>query len=178
MKDSRFSLAIVNSLVDFEDYSSPVNQIIDDGNFWELTPGFRKKSDLFIRYNLGKFEDDYFQLGFEDTESFYQVVETAERFEAEPTDGDVLTLYFRLDKASNEYERKIFSLGELMGLAGGFYGALLTIGSIFISIFSERLFAGSILGRIYQIDKIAEREKVGADTKVIPSEVISPLNHI
>ncbi|CAI2386528.1 unnamed protein product [Moneuplotes crassus] len=184
MKESRFNLALVNSIVNFDDYKKPIQQVIDDGNFWELTPGIRKKSDLFIRYNLGTFEDDYFQLGFETTHDFYQVIDTTERFETESSSGDVLSLYFRLDKSTNEYERKIFSFGELLGLAGGFYGALLTIGSIFISVFSDRLYIGAVLGRIYKIDtsnakapfgnmsNLHQSESQDVATRNLPSSII------
>ena len=75
-----------------------------------------------------------------------------DRIETETDDGDILSLYFRIDKVSDTYERKIFSLGELLGLAGGFYGALLTIGSFFLSVFSDKLFIGAVLRRIYQIE--------------------------
>ncbi|CAI2387840.1 unnamed protein product [Moneuplotes crassus] len=170
MADSRFSLALVNSLVNFDNYGDPIEQIIDDGNYWELTAGFRKKSDLFIRYNVGNFEDEYFQLGFESQKDFYQVIDTKDRFEAESSSGDVLSIYFRVDKATSEYGRKIFSLGELMGLAGGFYGSLLTIGSFFITVFADKLYVAALLGRIYKIDTNVEKEHLTGKTKVNPIE--------
>ena len=74
MRDARFNIAIVNSVIDFNDYQDPVNYILDDGNFWELTPGIRKKTDLHIRYSIGTFDDNYFQVGFNQKKEFYQVV--------------------------------------------------------------------------------------------------------
>ena len=61
---------------------------------------------------------------------------------------------------SDQYERKIFALGELLGLAGGFYGTFIGIGSVIFFIFSQRLFVGAILRKIYQIDTWQEREKL------------------
>ena len=161
MKESRFSLALVNTVVDFDDYEDPINYLIDDGLFWELTPGIRKKTDIFIRNSLGTFDDNYLQVGFNEERNFYQSANSQDRFEAESSGGDVLSIYFRIDKVSDTYERKIFSLGELLGLAGGFYGALITIGSFFLSVFSEKLFVGAVLRRIYQVDTWQEREKLG-----------------
>ena len=158
MKEVRFSMSVVNTLVDLQDYKEAIKYIIDDGLFWELVPGIRKKTDVFIRENGAAFEDGYIQLGFPTEFSFYQVDSSVHNFEAEPSSGDILSIYFRYDKTTDIYERKIYSLGEVLGQAGGFYGALLGIGSVLIFIFSERLFVSSVLKKIYQIDTWQERE--------------------
>ncbi|CAI2387803.1 unnamed protein product [Moneuplotes crassus] len=160
IKDSRFSLAIVNTVVDLKNYKEPLQYIIDDGFYWELTPNIRKKTDIFIRKNEATFQDDYIQLGFPDEREFYQVATSQDRFEAESSKGDVLSIYWRFDKTSDVYERRIYSIGDLLGQAGGFYGSFIGIGSIFLFIFSERLFVASILRKIYQIDTWQERERL------------------
>jgi hypothetical protein len=159
MKNSRFSIAIENTIVDMGNYQEPIQRIIDDGFFWELVPGFRKKTDIYIRKNTAEFEDNYIQLGFPTEKNFFQLGTHADSFESEPSEGDILTIYFRYDKVSDLYERKIFSLAELLGQAGGFYGSLLAIGALFIFIFSERLFIASVLKKIYQIDTMQEQER-------------------
>ncbi|CAI2359482.1 unnamed protein product [Moneuplotes crassus] len=160
VKASRFSMAIVNTVVDLKDYKKPVQYMIDDGLFWELVPDFRKKTDIFLRKNEASFEDNYVQLGFPKEEEFYQVAETNDRFESESSKGDMLSIYLRIDKITDTYERQIYSIGELLGQAGGFYGALVGIGSVFLFIFSERLFVSSVLRKIYQIDSWQEKEKL------------------
>lgn len=70
-----------------------------------------------------------------------------------------MTIYWRFDKTSDIYERTVYSFGKLLGQISGFYGALIGIGSVFLFIFSERLFVGSVLQKIYQIDSWQEREK-------------------
>lgn len=147
------------------DYSQPIQYLIDDGLYWELVPGIRKKADIYIRQNLAEIEDSYIQLGFKTSKKFYQVQTTSERFESESSSGDVLSIYIRYDKTSDKYERQIYSLGELVGQAGGFYGALIGLGSIFIFIFSERLFASSVLKKIYQIDSWQETEMLSGKHK-------------
>ena len=160
VKDSRFSIAFINTVIDLKDYNKPIQHVIDDGLYWELVPDIRKKTDIFLRKNEASFEDNFVQLGFPEEEEFYQIVETQSRFEAESSKGDVLSLYLRFDKTSDTYERKIFSAGELIGQAGGFYGALVGAGSLLLFIFSERLFTSSVLRKIYQIDSWQEREKL------------------
>ena len=158
MKVTRFSMAIVNTVIDLKNYENSIQNTIDDGLFWDLVPSLRKRTDIFIRKNEAEFEDKYFQLGFPQEHEFFQVVERTDSFEAESDDGDILSLYFRYDKTSDIYERQIFSFAELLGQAGGFYGALFAGGSLLIFIFSERLFVSSVLKKIYQIDTWQERE--------------------
>jgi mRNA-degrading endonuclease RelE of RelBE toxin-antitoxin system len=158
MKQARFSMAIENTVIDLKDFSEPIQHIIDDGFFWELVPGFRKKTDILIRKNEAEFEDGYVQLGFSEQHKFFQVVNSNDYFESESSSGDVLSIYFNYDKESDIYNRQIFSFAELLGQVGGFYGSLIAIGSILIFIFSERLFAASILKKIYQIDAWQEKE--------------------
>ena len=159
MKDARFTMAIENSVVDMQDYTQPIKGVINDANFWELVPGLRKKTDIYIRKSQAEIQDDYIQLGFPEDEEFYQVVQKVDSFESETPEAEILTLYFRYDKTSEIYARQIFSLAELLGQAGGFFGALLAIGSVMIFIFSERLFVASILRKIYQIDTWQETER-------------------
>ncbi|CAI2385568.1 unnamed protein product [Moneuplotes crassus] len=158
IKKSRFSIAIVNAIVNLKDYKNPIQHMIDDGLYWELIPNFRKKTDIFLRKNEASFEDNYVQLGFPQEAEFYQVAETTDRLESESTEGDMLSIYLRIDKITDIYERQIYSIGELLGQTGGFYGALIGFGSLFLTIFSERLFVSSVLRKIYQIDSWQEKE--------------------
>jgi len=168
MKQSRFSLAIENTVINMKDYKNGVQRIIEDGLYWEVVPSMRKKSNILIRKNEAVFEDSYVQLGFPDENDFYQVVDHLETFEAETDEGEILTIYFRFDRVSDIYERQIYSFAELIGQAGGFYGAVLAISGFMISLFTERLFVSSILRRIYQIDSWQERIKYenNSSTKV------------
>ena len=98
LNNLRFSMAIVNTVVDLKNYEEPIQYVIDDGFYWELLKGIRKKTDIFIRHNEATFEDSYIQMGFPTQKSFYQVVDSESRFESESDEGDVLTVYFRFDK--------------------------------------------------------------------------------
>ena len=83
MKDARFSLAIENTVVNMKNYTSALKGFINDGFFWELVPGLRKKTDINIRKNEAEFDDGYIQLGFPDKMEFYQVKESSNSFESE-----------------------------------------------------------------------------------------------
>ena len=67
-------MAIVNSFVDFNDYSSPLGHNIDDGNYWDIVPGYNKKTDILIQRNFGNFQDGFFVYDQNKTNYFYQVL--------------------------------------------------------------------------------------------------------
>ena len=76
----RFSIGIVNTIVDIEDYSQAIQYMIDDGLYWDLMSGIRKRTDIYIRKNKAQFDDNYVQLGFITEQSFYQVVQSVSSF--------------------------------------------------------------------------------------------------
>ena len=104
---------------------------------------------------------------------------------------NIVSVYFRLDSYFDNYSRRIYSLGDLLGQVGGLYSSILIIGALFVGIFSERLFVSSILRKIYQIDKMRDDEiwrayansKGKISTQQIPSKfehgkIIHYQNHL
>jgi len=165
LNKGKFSLAIVNTVLDFKNYDDPIQYVIDDSFHWEFYPNIRKKTELFIRKNQATFKDEILQSWSSKNSEFFQVIDSKDSFESVSTEGDVLSIYWRYDKVSDVYERKVYTLGDLLGQAGGFFGSLIAIGSLFLSIFSSRLFVSSILKKIYQIDTWQERERLDPDLK-------------
>ena len=47
--------------------------------------------------------------------TFYQVQNTKEQIELEDTDQQIASVYIRLDSQYDIYERRIYSVGELLG---------------------------------------------------------------
>ena len=158
MKQTQFTLIISNNYLDFDNYVQPVQNYFDDRFFWDLAPGLRKKVDIFVRKNGANFIDDFIQLGQSTDDSFYQVSSMRESIVIEDTDLQIISVFFRLDSNYDNYSRRVYSFGDLMGQSGGLYSAVFMLGGVFISIFSERLFVSSILHKIYQIDEIRDNE--------------------
>ena len=50
-------MALINSFVNFKEYSNALGYNIDDGNYWDLVPGYDKKTDIFVQRNYGNFLD-------------------------------------------------------------------------------------------------------------------------
>ena len=62
-------------------------------------------------------------------------------------------MYLRIDNNYDIYERKIYSVMELLGDIGGLQGSLYMIGLFVIGFFSRRLFISAIMKNIYQVRK-------------------------
>lgn len=63
-----------------------------------------------------------------------------------------------MDKYYSAFERRIYSIGDLLGQAGGLYGTSLIIGAFFVSAVANRLFVSSILNKIYMLDSGREKD--------------------
>jgi hypothetical protein len=60
-----------------------------------------------------------------------------------------MALYIRLDKSYDIYERKVYSLLDLLGDIGGLKESVLLIGFLMVDFFSERLLVSSIMRKMY-----------------------------
>ena len=153
MKQAQLTFLVSNNFIDFNNYTQAVQNYLDDNYFWDLAPGLLKKTDIFIKKNSISFVDDFVQLGQSTNQDFYQVNAMRESILIEGSDLQIMGVYFRLDSNYDQYFRRVYSVGDLFGQTGGLYSVLFIIGSIFVGLFTDRLFVSSILRKIYQIDQ-------------------------
>lgn len=66
------------------------------------------------------------------------------------SDQEFVAAYLSLDTVSIKTSRRVRSFFDMLGAVGGVYNSLFLVGMIFVSIFSERLFIGGIISKIYQ----------------------------
>lgn len=67
-----------------------------------------------------------------------------------PDNGLIASVFIRYDQRYNTYNRKVYSIMELLGDIGGLQQALVTIGFMFVTFFSRRIFISQIMREIYQ----------------------------
>ena len=158
-----------------DNFVQPVQYFLDDSFFWDLSPGLRKKTDVFVQKNEAILIDEFLQLGQSQQVQFYKIERTREQNLIEDTDLQIVSVYIRLDSNFDSYSRRVYSFGDLLGQTGGMYSAVVFLGAVFVGIFSERLFVSSILRKIYQIDQsrdneirkeIIEKKTLGSKNKV------------
>jgi hypothetical protein len=151
-------MAVGNSYFDMNNYTQPASIYLDGQFFWDMMPGFRKKTDIFVKRNSAELSDDFIQLGQNKEIEFYQIENYREQTELEGSDLQFASVYISYDPYHDEYNRKVYSVGDLLGQVGGIYEFMLVSGMLLVSIFSERLFVSAILNKIYQIDKARDEE--------------------
>ena len=144
---------VSNAYFDTSNFDQPIQYFLDDSFFWDLTLGFRKKTDIFVQKNEATLIDEYLQLGQSQNLYFYKIQRLREQIVLEDTDLQIASVYIRLDSNHDTYTRRVYSFGDLLGQTGGLYSAVFFLGAVFVGIFSERLFVSSILHKIYQIDQ-------------------------
>lgn len=119
-----------------------------------MLPGFRKKTDIWVKENEGEIDDSLVQIYTKKKLNFLQVENWREILELEdPDDKEFISIYLSVDKEYSVFERKVMTFADLLGNLGGLYEIGLIVGSLTIGIFSERLFVSSIIHKIYQLDK-------------------------
>ena len=64
-------------------------------------------------------------------------------------DDEPLAMYIRFDNHYDIYERKVYSILELLGDVGGLQQAVTIIGYLLVGFFTHRLFISSIMKHIY-----------------------------
>ena len=158
LTNARVQMAIINSYIDFSDYSTPLRHNIDDGNYWDLVPGYNKKTDIFVQRNYGDFQDGVFVYDDQITNFFYQIINTKDRFELESsTDKILLQTYFRRDDERVEYRRKVYTLLDALGKIGGIFKIVAAVFDLILLLFVENLFYSHMISRLYQLEDNHER---------------------
>jgi len=152
LDQAQVALYYNNFYFDANDYTSPVKRYIDDKIWFKIMPRVRNDADIFVRRNSFSLQDNYIQITGEEEGSFISISgqrETIDDYE----DGDqkMVRIYFRVDPIVDQYERKIYSGGDLLAQVGGVFSFLQGIGAVLVVIFSERLLVAALAGKLYQV---------------------------
>ncbi|CDW88099.1 accessory gland protein [Stylonychia lemnae] len=151
-----FNFAFVNTFYDLTDFepNQQIKPFIDDSLFFEIESSRSKKNNFYIQQQEAQLEDDFVQFGQSKNIIFHQV--SNNRFydnQYKKEQGYVVAVFLRYDNRYDVYERKIYSLLELLGDIGGLQGALMGIGFLLVGFISSRMFISDIMHKIYQVRK-------------------------
>lgn len=139
-------------MFDFNDFEDPIKTFVDDSIFFELESDRAKKVNFFTMKSEAELEDDYLQLGQQENLEFFNVQNMREY--EDKFGGSYINFYIRYDSQYNIYERKIYSIMDLLGDIGGLAESLYILGMLFVGFISHRLFISSILRRVYQVRRL------------------------
>ena len=69
--------------------------------------------------------------------------------QTEATDPELLRLWVLQDSNEDLYERRVYSIMDLIGQLGGFFEMLLIIGGVLINSFREKAYLYSVFNKLY-----------------------------
>lgn len=163
-----------NFYFDSDDYDDPIKRYIDDKIWWTIMPKIRKDADIFVRRNYISLNDGFVQITGEEKDSFISVSgqrETIDDYEV--GDQKLIRVYFRIDNIVDNYERQVYSSGDLLAQIGGVFSFFKAIGAILVFIFSERLLVAALASKLYQV---YDDKKDGAKPNSYAGDEDDPLN--
>ncbi|CDW71369.1 UNKNOWN [Stylonychia lemnae] len=100
----KFNVALVNSIIDFNDYDQTKKSFIDDSIFWDIESDKYKKSNMYIQKQEANLQDDFLQLGQFEAFSFSQVSNIREYDDQySALEGTLIALYLRFDYRYDVY---------------------------------------------------------------------------
>ncbi|CDW91266.1 UNKNOWN [Stylonychia lemnae] len=166
-----FSLAFINTYFDFFNFreQNPIRKFIDDQFFLELESSKIKKANIYFQVQKGNLQDEYIQFGQYEEIEFHQLKNFRQYDKGYTNDeGHIVALYMRLDNEYDLYNRKIYSILELLGDIGGLYRALSAIGIFIVAQIASTLFFSDVMTKIYQVfDNNGELSKQNNNTEEV-----------
>jgi hypothetical protein len=103
------------------------------------------------------------QLGQKVEDEYFQVVNIRQYDDIySDKDGYVVAVYLRSDRMFDKYERQVYDTLTFLGDIGGLTEALISIGTLIVGFFTQKMFMSKIVRKIYHIRKYdsIESEKV------------------
>ncbi|CAI2384122.1 unnamed protein product [Moneuplotes crassus] len=146
-------IGITNSYVDLNDYNDPIKYYIDDTFYWETFSNLRLKIDAELQKNEGSFQDSLFQLYEPDSKEFFQMTKGKESLIPQDNTEEFFTFYIRTDQVRKIIDRKVYSIGDLIGQIGGIFEILHLGGAIITFLVAEKLSTAAIASTLYFVDK-------------------------
>jgi hypothetical protein len=113
--------------------------------------GIVNKVDIELQKNYGVFQDSLLQLFQPSEQSFYQLFKGRESTILSNSEGEFMTIYLRTDEMYQFYDRKVYSIGDLVGQIGGFFEIIKSLGALMTFFIAQRLFSATLANNLYQI---------------------------
>ena len=151
MEGGMFSLTIINSYVDFDDYENVVKTFNDESFYYKLRKGITKEPEILVRKNYVTLNDEFFQMGQTEHKEFYSAENTKTDFDLDPNEYLYARMSIRMEAREDTYERTVFSVFDYTGLIGGVFEIFEVVGGIFVGYFTKNWFMFCILSSLYQV---------------------------
>jgi len=111
---------------------------------------YSKLTNIFVKQNSIELSDTHLKQFLPPNEdTYFQVENSRELFQTIDYKKTLASVYFRFDTKFDNFQREIYSISDLLEDVGGFQSSIIFLGALLVGIFSERLFYGSLIEKIY-----------------------------
>lgn len=148
----KVGIAVSDYYFDVQDYDNPVKiNVVNDYEF-SLIGGFTKSVQMKIRVNEVTDAKNPFPMTSAESYKFYSVGDVSVDAAADVNESPFEAL-FVLDSKYNKIERKVYTLGDMLGQIGGMHDILLLMGTLAVGVFTTKIYTASLLSNLYQVEK-------------------------
>jgi len=102
--------------------------------------------------------DSFFQFGNPVEEKFYSIGSFRDEFDIKAGTKEYFHLVLYQDSNSDQYERRVYSIMDVIGQLGGFFEVLIIFGGFLVNSFSVRIFYYSLFNKLYHISDKNKKE--------------------
>ena len=139
---------------DLDDYETPIKAYFNDKYEYYGDSNMTKEVSFYIQQNEAILNDNYLSInGQEEVEKFISI---GDYHTSTITRNPAHVFKMSLSKSDHyfSYERNVYTILDFLGDLGGIYEIFMTLGYMFVTLFTSTAFYYSILPKIYQVDTI------------------------
>eukprot|EP00343_Euplotes_focardii_P000602 CAMPEP_0205799862 /NCGR_PEP_ID=MMETSP0205-20121125/1323_1 /ASSEMBLY_ACC=CAM_ASM_000278 /TAXON_ID=36767 /ORGANISM="Euplotes focardii, Strain TN1" /LENGTH=202 /DNA_ID=CAMNT_0053061979 /DNA_START=484 /DNA_END=1093 /DNA_ORIENTATION=+ len=158
MNGAFLSVALSNYFFDVGNYDRPINPTYQNDFQYAFIPGFTVEKHVKVRVNQAV---DYTNTWAEynPTDHTYYSVDTVDSIlQAEQSDQDLMRIIVFLDSKYTLTERQVYTFADMLGKAGGFMGAILSISRVFAYLFTSKFYSMTLLTYFYKVEKFENED--------------------
>ncbi|CAI2363423.1 unnamed protein product [Moneuplotes crassus] len=149
-RDIDVTVIVSSKYFDFDDYDTPIKQIIDDKFYFRMSSGMRKYGRLYVKRSTVSLSDSIFPFSSEKQQSFLSIDDYQQDGETrDDTDPFLMNFEFRQDPTVDSYERRVYSILDLFGQLGGFFEVLVIFGGALVHYFASQMYNYSLFSQLY-----------------------------
>ena len=150
---------VCTTYFDFDDYSQPIKYFIDDQFYFELTSGFTKSNQIYVRENIVDDSNSIFQIQQSSNKTNFISVEHFDIFFRKEINNTVFRSAITKDSKSVSYQRSVLTFLDCCGFIGGVNEILHLFGMLIVSSISGKSFIYSILSKLYKVSNYEDQHK-------------------
>ena len=155
---------------DYEDIDDPIKYHIDDSHYFTVTPNLFHTVEMYVRKNEYNLHDSIFGTSKPKSGVFY-TIQNSRTLSSESDGISFGYVSFELDAQTDQYQRNVRTISDVIGIIGGNYEILRILFSLILSSYTSKMLSYEI----YNNDKLMNFDQE-SDAKINHSDEVKNRN--